>query len=91
MMDQEPFRYQPSCAVHDCQEPARYKIAAPWSNGQVRELKNYGLACEGHRNDLLNRARTQRSTLVLSEGETVGQIEVYHLEAGKRDADLAQV
>ncbi len=36
-----------------CRAPAVYKIAATWSDGSSRELKNYGLACEGHRDQEL--------------------------------------
>ena len=36
-------------------ELAIYKIAAAWSDGTSRELKNYGLACETHRDSVTRR------------------------------------
>src|SRR5436190_10789493 len=45
-MEKTTFAYQPTCSAPNCRNPAAYKVAAPWSNGTQRELKNYGLACE---------------------------------------------
>ena len=52
-MENKAFQYQPTCSATDCTNAAAYKVAAPWSNGTSRELKNYGLACEQHRDSLL--------------------------------------
>jgi len=68
-----------------------YKIAAAWSDGTSRELKNYGLACESHRLSQLERARSDHKGLRLAEGESVGPIELYLLRDGCRDAELARV
>lgn len=83
-----PFNYQPLCNVSGCGQPAAYKIGAPWSNGPQRELKNYGCACEDHRQLLVQRARGNRAKLAVAEGETVGQVGVYRLEPGCRDLQL---
>jgi hypothetical protein len=85
------FRYQPTCHAPECRAPAIYKIAAAWSDGTSRELKNYGLACEAHRASLLERARGDHGGLRLAEGETVGPIELYLLRDGCRDAELARI
>ena len=90
-MDAETFRYQPKCSIQHCDRPALYKVAATWSDGTSRELKNYGTACEGHRDELLARARANRGTLTLAEGETVGPVGVYQLAAGRRDAELKRL
>ena len=90
-MDAERFHYQPRCSVRRCDRPALFKVAATWSDGTSRELKNYGTACEGHRADLLARARAHRGTLTLTENETIGPIGVYQLAAGRRDADLKRI
>ena len=59
-MDQSrPFRYRPGCSAPACDRPAIYKIAATWSDGTSRELKNYGLACEAHRDSQLTAARSR--------------------------------
>ena len=50
--DDATFRYTPKCSSPRCGKPAVFKVAAPWSNGTSRELKNYGLACEAHRDSL---------------------------------------
>jgi hypothetical protein len=84
------FRYQPTCNVRECRAPAVYKIAAPWSDGTSRELKNYGLACEAHRASQFELARRACQGLHLAEGETVGPIETYLLENGRRDAELSR-
>ncbi|MGO9464565.1 MAG: hypothetical protein ACLQIB_41880 [Isosphaeraceae bacterium] len=85
------FRYQPTCNAPECREPAVYKVAAVWSDGTSRELKNYGLACEAHRDSQLELARGNHRMLRLAEGETVGPVELYVLKDGCRDAELARV
>lgn len=87
----EAFRYQPKCTAPGCSAPATYKLAASWSDGPRRELKNYGLSCAAHRQTLLERAKAHRAALALTEGESVGEVAVYEFAAGKRDADLKSV
>jgi hypothetical protein len=90
-MESETFAFRPSCSMKGCNQPARYKAAATWSDGTSRELKNYGLACEQHRDALLSRARAKRQELVVAEGETVGQVGLFELIPGRRDAELPRV
>ena len=73
------FRYRPGCSAAHCKAPARYKIAAAWSDGLFRELKNYGLACEQHREQELATARRRHEGLRLAGDETVGPVELYVL------------
>lgn len=82
------FEYRPACLVRGCSAPALYKIAATWSYGTSRELKNYGTVCETHRLEQLEAARGRRKTLQLAEGESVGEIESYRLVPGERDGNL---
>lgn len=89
--DPGDFHYRPECHVGGCPTAARYKLASSWTNGTVRELKCYGLACEEHLPRLLDRARTSRAALVLAEGEYVGEVLVYRLEPGRRDAELSPI
>lgn len=90
-MDQELFCYQPTCSMRGCEEPARYKVAAPWSDGTSHELKNYGLACEAHREAQTARARTALAGLNLAEGERVGEVALYRLVPGQRDVELLKL
>jgi hypothetical protein len=90
-MEPTTFRYQPACSAPGCAQTALYKVAAPWSDGTSHELKNYGLACTEHRDALQDRARRNRQGLTLAEGETVGPVGLYRLEAGKRDVELPRL
>ena len=90
-MTQHDFSYTPTCTAAGCAAPARYKIAAPWSDGTSRELKTYGLACESHRESLLARASLHGVNLRLAEGETLGKAGVYRLVPGARDGDLTRL
>lgn len=76
-MDETTFRYPALCSATGCPEAPRYRIAAPWSHGPLHELKNYGLACERHRDPLLDRARERRETLPVRDDEQVGPVDVY--------------
>jgi hypothetical protein len=90
-MDQGTFHYEPKCSTNDCDQPAIYKVAATWSSGTSRELKNYGLTCEAHREAQLARAREQRAALKTAEGESVGDVSLFRLVPGHRDAELSRV
>ncbi len=76
------FSYQLLCCSPGCDQPARYRIAAPWSHGASSELKNYGLACERCRADRLELARIRHGRLLLADGEAVGQVDAYPLRDG---------
>jgi len=88
MACEKPFHYRPGCSANLCSKPAVYKIAATWRGGSSGELKNYGLACEHHRDQELAVARRRHQGLRLAEAETVGPVELYRLRSGIRDADL---
>jgi hypothetical protein len=90
-METKTFWYKPTCSASNCDKPAVYKLAAAWSNGTSRELKNYGLTCEEHREAQLGLAQQHRKDLKLHEGESVGQVGVYQLVEGRRDAELPRL
>ena len=90
-MDKMTFQYTPTCSAPRCDQPAAYKIAAPWTNGTSHELKNYGLACESHRDSQLALAQLHRKDLKLADGESVGQVGLYKLQPNKRDAELVRL
>ena len=79
-MDEPSFHYESTCSAPGCSKAPRYKIAAPWSYGPLRELKNYGLACDEHRESLLERARGRRDGLAVRDDEEVGPVEAYPFE-----------
>lgn len=85
------FHYRPACMATGCQGTAIYKIAASWSDGTSHELKSYGLVCEKHRLEQWERARLRSSLLSQGAGEVVGPVEVFRLEAGRRDAELTRI
>src|SRR5262249_34409696 len=91
MAEGRHFHYAPKCSDPGCGQPAGYKIGAVWSDGTSRELKNYGLACEAHREAQLERARVRRDGLRLADGESVGPVSLFALQAGRRDSELATV
>ncbi len=91
MDDSKPFRYRAECSAPGCGQPALYKVAAAWSDGTSRELKNYGLACESHRAIQLSAAQHRHRGLKLSEGESVGPVELFVLETGRRDTELPRL
>jgi hypothetical protein len=91
MVPARVFRYVPTCSAPGCDRPGAYKIAALWSDGTSRELKNYGLACEAHRDLELDAARLRRQALKLSEGESVGPVALYLLRPACRDTELTKL
>jgi hypothetical protein len=76
------------CSEAGCDQPAVYKIAAVWSDGTSRELKNYGLACSAHRESQTARAKRHRDVLKLQDWETVGEVRLYRFDPDRRDIDL---
>jgi len=79
------------CSEPGCQEPASYKIAAPWSDGRFSELKTYGHACSEHLGPVFRGAEQRRQAYVPSPGETVEEIGIYRYEQGKRDRQLQRL
>lgn len=82
------FRYVPMCSEVGCDREAIYKVAAVWSDGTRRELKNYGLACSAHAEAQTARAQGRRDLLKLQDWETVGDVRLYRFDPDLRDSDL---
>ena len=76
------------CSSHSCEEPAVYKIAAPWSDGRFSELKTYGFACVDHLKDVLRSAEARWLDYEPVKGEVVQDIGIYRYETGKSDRQL---
>ena len=66
-------------------------MAASWSDGTSRELKNYGLACVQHRAEQLARARSHREGVKPAEGELLGPVGLNQLQRGVRDRELSRL
>lgn len=71
--------YPVICYGPNCGRPARFKIAAKWSDGTTHELKTYYLACEGCVGELLPLAKAKRTACRLTVGETLDEPAVYEL------------
>jgi hypothetical protein len=79
------------CAFPSCGEPAAYKIAAAWSDGQFSELKTYGHCCHAHLGPIFREAATRRGAAAAGAGETLDEIGIYRYEHGKRDRQLQRL
>jgi hypothetical protein len=79
------------CGTPGCDQPAEYKIAAPWSAGKFSELKTYGLACAGHYAQTYRDAVVRRKTHAPSTEEAQGEIAVFRFEKGKAGRPLGRV
>ncbi len=90
-MDQPPFTYQARCSAPGSKDFAVYKIAAPWSYGNMRELKTYSLCLENRLEVELERAKAAAAKVIPSEGEVYGEVGVYQLVPGARDCDLTRI
>jgi hypothetical protein len=78
------------CYTPDCGEPARFKIAARWSDGVTRELKTYSLSCPKCLGDLFADARRKQAACWLAPGESMETVNVFELARGNRDRDLVR-
>ncbi|MFO0908515.1 MAG: hypothetical protein U0794_09160 [Isosphaeraceae bacterium] len=79
------------CSLPDCRETASYKIAAPWSDGKISELKTYGFACSDHLGSVFRLAEERRESYEPAPGETIEEIGIYKYENGKRDRQLQRL
>ena len=79
------------CGSPECEKPAAYKCAAPWTYGNFAELKSYGLACEDHFGHLFREARRRWGLHLVSSDETVGDVGLYRFERGKHDKQLERL
>jgi hypothetical protein len=82
--------YPVLCYAPGCGRPAQFKIAARWSDGVIRELKTYYLACPGCRAKLFAEARRKQPLCRLAVGETLDPPAVYELRGGARDQELVR-
>ncbi|GIW87236.1 MAG: hypothetical protein KatS3mg108_1560 [Isosphaeraceae bacterium] len=70
-MTRDRFRYHFTCTTPGCTRTPQHKIASIWSDGQISELKTYGLACSEHADAQLEAARRKHAVTRLAEGESL--------------------
>ena len=80
--------YPVLCYSPGCGQPARFKIAARWSDGVIHELKTYSLACPNCLAKFLAEARQKQPRCRLASNETLEPPAVYELSRGARDQEL---
>src|SRR6266446_109046 len=83
--------YTVCCSTPDCGALARYKVAARWSDGQIRELKTYGLACEACVAACFRGACERQAACRLGAGERLDAPGIYVMARGQRDCDLERL
>jgi hypothetical protein len=83
--------YPVLCYRPNCGKPARYKIAARWSDGVTQELKTYGLSCESCLPDFFRQSRAKQAACRLAAGETLEPPGIYSLERGRRDSQIQRL
>ena len=79
------------CSLPGCDEPASYKIAAPWSDGRFTELKTFGHACADHLGMVFTESEQRRREYPPTIGETVEPIGIYQFEQGRSDRQLQRL
>jgi hypothetical protein len=69
-------------------EPATYKIAAEWTGGGFTELKTFGFANDACLDRVMRAAIERAKKIRLAEGESLGSMRIYRLDATKHDYEL---
>lgn len=82
--------YPVLCYAPGCGAPARFKIAARWSDGVTNELKTYSLACPDCVKELHAVAAAKQAACRLAPGEKMERPGVFELARGNRDRELVR-
>jgi hypothetical protein len=83
--------YPIRCYTPGCEQLARYKIAARWSDGVTGELKTYALTCRACLPEWYRQSRQKQANCRLAVGETLESPCIFHLERGYRDRQLLRL
>lgn len=68
--------------------PAKYKIAAEWSGGDLTELKTFGFANDECLDSVYLAAVDRAAKIRLSEGESLGEMGIYLMDSRRHDYEL---
>ena len=79
------------CSQPGCNNVARYKIAARWSDGATQELKTYALTCDNCLPDAFQRSCEKQAACRLAPGEILEAPGIYTLERGRRDTEICRL
>jgi hypothetical protein len=82
--------YPVLCYRPGCGRPARFKIAARWSDGVTEELKTYALSCEACLAAQFAASKAKQAACRLAPGETLDVPGIYELARGSRDTGLVR-
>lgn len=74
------FTYPIRCYEPGCGNLAEFKIAARWSDGNIEELKTYGLCCAGCLPPWYLRGLTRQAQCRLAPGETLESPCIFRME-----------
>lgn len=85
-----PFTYRVMCSRRNCDQPAKYKIAARWSDGVTQELKTYALSCEACLAEQFARSQRKQASCRVAPGETLEAPGIYQHTRGQRDQQLSR-
>jgi hypothetical protein len=76
--------YPVVCQSQTCDQPARYKVAARWSDGTTVELKTYALSCKKCLAKWFENARDTQRTTRCVVGETLDPPQIFErIASGK--------
>jgi hypothetical protein len=79
------YQHSVVCSFPSCSEPAGFKVAARWSDGNFAELKTYGFACSEHLATVFRDAEGRRMDYALRPEEVSEEIAIYRFELGSRE------
>jgi hypothetical protein len=82
--------YPVLCYGPGCGRPARYKVAARWSDGVTQELKTYGLTCADCLPEWFRRGRARHAACRRAPGEVLDPPGIFEMAHGCRDRALVR-
>jgi hypothetical protein len=82
--------YPVLCYTRGCGLPARYKIAARWSDGVTEELKTYALCCPDCLADWFRSSRAKQAACRRAPNEVLEPPGIFEWARGRRDRELVR-
>ncbi len=87
----QTFHYAVLCYEPGCGQPAKYKIAARWSDQHVHELKTFGLTCPNCLPKWYRQSLVKQQACRLAEGEELEKPHIFAWQPGLRDHQLTHL